>query len=76
MGSEWLHSSKYWRLRAEEFRSKADACQFPQTRETLRDIANNYNELAQRAEQVVTLAELDKDARFKIGPRARGRGDE
>jgi DICT domain-containing protein len=47
-------------MRAEEFRTKADNSEFPQTRETLRQVANNYEELAQRAEQVVTLAELDE----------------
>ncbi|OSJ20028.1 hypothetical protein BST63_00275 [Bradyrhizobium canariense] len=60
MGVERMHSPKYWRMRAEEFRTKADNCEFPQTRETLRQVAENYEQLARSAEQVVTLAELDE----------------
>ncbi|MCK1331368.1 hypothetical protein IVB57_23905 [Bradyrhizobium sp. CW9] len=60
MGVERMHSPKYWRMRGEEFRTKADNCEFPQTKATLREVANNYDQLAQRAEQVVTLAELDE----------------
>jgi hypothetical protein len=43
MGVETMHSPKYWRMRAEEFRTKADNCQFPDTREALRQVANNYD---------------------------------
>ncbi|MET4482960.1 hypothetical protein ABIB66_007524 [Bradyrhizobium sp. F1.13.3] len=39
MGIERLLSSKYWQMREEESRIKADNCQFPQTKETLRQIA-------------------------------------
>lgn len=60
MGVERMHSPKYWRMRAEEFRTKADNCEFPQTRETLRQVAENYEQLARSSEQVVTLAELDE----------------
>ncbi|OSI19539.1 hypothetical protein [Bradyrhizobium canariense] len=60
MGVERMHSPKYWRMRAEEFRTKADNCEFPQTRETLRQVAENYEQLARSAEQVVTLEELDE----------------
>jgi uncharacterized damage-inducible protein DinB len=55
-----MHTPKYWWMRAEEFRIKADNCQFSQTKATLREVAKNYDELARRAEQVVTLAELDE----------------
>jgi hypothetical protein len=47
-------------MRAEEFRTKADNCQHPETRDTLRKVAENYDELARRAEQVVTVAELEE----------------
>ena len=47
-------------MRAEEFRSKADNCRFPGTRDTLRKVAENYDELARRAEQVVSVAELEE----------------
>ncbi|WOH60272.1 hypothetical protein [Bradyrhizobium sp. BWC-3-1] len=60
MGIERMRPPKYWRMRAEEFRTKPDNCQFPETRDTLRKVAENYEELARRAEQVVTLAELDE----------------
>ncbi|MGY4431237.1 hypothetical protein ACVWWO_003714 [Bradyrhizobium sp. F1.13.1] len=60
MGVERMYPPKHWRMRAEEFRTKADNCQFLETKATLRLVANNYDELAQRAEQIVTLAELDQ----------------
>jgi hypothetical protein len=60
MAIEGMHSAKYWRMRAEEFRTKADCCQFPQTKDTLRQVANNYEELARRAERIVTVTELDE----------------
>jgi len=60
MGIERMRSPKYWRMRAEEFRTKADNCQHPETIETLRKVAENYEELARRAEQIVTVAELDE----------------
>jgi len=60
MGIERMHSAKYWRMRAEEFRTKADCCEFPQTRDTLRQVANNYEQLARNAEQIVTVTELDE----------------
>ena len=34
MGIERTHSPKYWRMRAEEFRTKADDAVHAQTRET------------------------------------------
>jgi hypothetical protein len=54
-----MRSPKYWRMRAEEFRTKADNCQLPQIKATLGEVANNYDQLARCAEQVVTLADLD-----------------
>jgi hypothetical protein len=54
-----MHSPKYWRMRPEEFRTKADNSEFPKAKATLRQVANNSDELAQRAEQIVTLADLD-----------------
>lgn len=60
MGIERMHTAKYWRMRAEEFRTKADCCEFPQTRNTLRQVANNYEQLARSVEQIVTVTELDE----------------
>lgn len=60
MAIEGMHSAKYWRMRAEEFHTKADCCEFRQTRDTLRQVANNYEELARRAERIVTVTELDE----------------
>ena len=60
MGIERMRPPKYWHMRAEEFRTKADNCQYPETSETLRKVAENYEDLARRAEQVVTVAELDE----------------
>jgi hypothetical protein len=41
-----MRSPKYWRMRAEEFRTKADNCQLPQIKATLREVANDYDQLA------------------------------
>jgi len=60
MGVERMHPPKYWRMRAEEFRTKADNCKFLETKATLLEVANNYDELAKRAEQIVTISELDE----------------
>lgn len=55
MGIERMHSPKYWRNRAEEFRAKADNCEYPETRDALRTVAKNYEELARSAEQIRTV---------------------
>ncbi|WOH59769.1 hypothetical protein [Bradyrhizobium sp. BWC-3-1] len=65
MGIERTHSPKHWRMRAEEFRTKADCCEHAQTRATLRQVAENYDELAQRAERIVSVKELDERRRLE-----------
>ncbi|RXH36640.1 hypothetical protein XH99_06645 [Bradyrhizobium nanningense] len=55
MGIEKMHPPQYWRNRAEEFRAKADNCEYPQTRETLRNIAKTYEDLAKRSERIRTV---------------------
>lgn len=50
MGIEGMHSPKYWRDRAEEFRAKADNCAYPETRDALRSVAKNYDDLARSAQ--------------------------
>jgi hypothetical protein len=50
MGTERVHRSKYWRMLAEELRSKADSCEQEQTKSFLREIAEQYDELAVRAQ--------------------------
>ena len=52
MGIERTHPPKYWRMRAEEFRAKADNCEHQQPKESLRKAAKTYDELARRAEQI------------------------
>jgi hypothetical protein len=54
MGIERMHSPKYFRTRAEEFRTKADNCEHRDTRESLRRVAENYEQLARCAERVRT----------------------
>lgn len=66
MGIERMHSPKYWRDRAEEFRTKADACENAGTRASLRKVAANYEELARRAQQIVSLADLDRQDRKAV----------
>ncbi|MGY4629002.1 hypothetical protein [Bradyrhizobium sp. USDA 4486] len=58
MGIERWHPPKYWQMRAEEFRAKADNAEHSQTRETLRKVAKNYDDLAQRAERIRTVQDL------------------
>ncbi|MCK1362936.1 hypothetical protein [Bradyrhizobium sp. 62] len=57
MGIERMHSPKYWRDRAEEFRAKADNCEYPDTRDALRNVAKNYDDLARSAEEIRRTAE-------------------
>jgi hypothetical protein len=57
MGIERMHSPKYWRDRAEEFRAKANNCADSETREALRSVAKNYDDLARSAEEIQRAAE-------------------
>lgn len=57
MGIELMHSPKYWRMRAEEFRAKADNCEHREPKEALRRAANAYDELAHRAVKIRTVQE-------------------
>ncbi|WP_368507388.1 hypothetical protein [Bradyrhizobium lupini] len=60
MGTERMHPPRYWRMRAEEFRTKADNCEYPETRDVLRKVAQNYDELARRAARICTVESLDE----------------
>jgi ABC-type transporter Mla subunit MlaD len=55
MGIERMHPPRYWQMRAEELRTKADNAEYPHLRETLRNIAKTYDDLASRAEQIRTV---------------------
>ena len=55
MSIELTHSAKYWRMRAEEFRTKADNCEHRPAKEALRKAARSYDELARRAEKIRTV---------------------
>jgi hypothetical protein len=55
MGVERMYPPKYWRKRAEEFRTKADNAQLEQTKKTLREVAKNYDDLAELAEKLRTI---------------------
>ncbi|WP_245313348.1 hypothetical protein [Bradyrhizobium sp.] len=57
-----MHPPRYWRMRAEEFRTKADNCEYPETRDVLRKVAENYDELARRAARIITVESLDERA--------------
>jgi hypothetical protein len=39
-------------MRAEEFRTKADNCEYGQTKEALRTVAKRYDEIARCAEKL------------------------
>jgi len=55
MGIERMHRPQYWWMRAEEFHTKADNCENPEARESLRKVARTYEDLARRAEQIRTV---------------------
>ncbi|MGY3234432.1 hypothetical protein ACVWZ4_005045 [Bradyrhizobium sp. USDA 4472] len=55
MGIERMHSPTYFRNRAEEFRTKADNCEHEEVRQSLRKVAKNYDQLAQRAARIRTV---------------------
>ncbi|MGX4771139.1 hypothetical protein ACWAUC_15260 [Bradyrhizobium guangdongense] len=55
MGIEKMYPPRYWRDRAEEFRAKADNCEHHDVKQSLRNVAKTYDELAQRAERIRTL---------------------
>ncbi|RXG84814.1 hypothetical protein XH94_18555 [Bradyrhizobium zhanjiangense] len=57
MGIERYRNPKYWRMRAKEFRAKADNAEHQQTKQTLRNAAKSYDELAKRAEQIRIVQE-------------------
>jgi len=50
-----MHPPKYWRMRAEEFRTKADNCEHQHPKESLRKVAKTYDELVRRAEKIRTV---------------------
>ncbi|MGY4345758.1 hypothetical protein ACVWXM_002225 [Bradyrhizobium sp. GM7.3] len=58
MGIAKMHSPEYWRKRAEEFRTKADHCELAGTRDALRQVARNFDELARTAEQIRVVEDL------------------
>jgi len=55
MGVERMHPPKYWLMRAEEFHTKADNCQYPATRDSRRQAAKNFEELARQAQMILDL---------------------
>ena len=58
MGIERLHTPRYWRKRAEEFRTKADGAEQGEVKASLIKIAQHYDDLAHRAEKIRTVQDL------------------
>jgi len=52
MGIERMHSPAYWQKRAKQFQLKADNVEEGRTKETLRKVAERYNDLARQAERI------------------------
>jgi hypothetical protein len=52
MGIERLRSPRYWRKRAQQFRTKSENAEHRQLRESLLKVARNYDGLARRAERI------------------------
>ncbi|UPK25205.1 hypothetical protein [Bradyrhizobium sp. 195] len=67
MGIERMHPPKYWRMRAEEFRTKADNCEHHQAKESLREVAKTYDELARRAGQIRTVQDAAEQRPPQLG---------
>jgi len=65
MGVERIHSPKYWLMRAEEFRTKADNCQLPETAAALRQVAKNYEDIARQAQQLLDAEQPRKRRRLE-----------
>jgi hypothetical protein len=71
VGVERMHSPK-WLMRAEEFHTKADNCQFPDTKAALRQVAKNYEDLARQARQILDAEQSIQRRRLE----ARGESQE
>lgn len=69
MTVERMHPPQYWRMRAEEFRAKADNCQHSETRKSLPRAADSYDQLARSAEQFRTVRDYADDQRAHLGER-------
>ncbi|CUT09206.1 hypothetical protein BF49_0286 [Bradyrhizobium sp.] len=52
-------------MRAEEFHTKADNCQYPQTKDALRQAAENYEELARQAQQILDAEQSSEHRRLE-----------
>jgi hypothetical protein len=76
MGIERMHSAKYWRMRAEEFRTKADNCEYRRTRDSLRQVADNFEELARRAQQMIEADQSNQRRSLEARPVAQGHTDD
>ncbi|MCP3395379.1 hypothetical protein NLM27_42420 [Bradyrhizobium sp. CCGB12] len=61
MGIERTFTPRYFRNKAEEFRTKADNCEHSESKQSLRNVAKSYDELARRAEQVRTSKMLQNN---------------
>jgi hypothetical protein len=53
-------------MRAEEFYTKADNCEYAQTKSKLRQVAQNYEELALRAQRILDAEQLSERRRLEV----------
>jgi len=60
MGIEHVHSPAYFRKRAEGFRRRAEDSEHREARDSLVKLAETYDALAQRAQKIRTVQELQK----------------
>ncbi|MGY8684063.1 hypothetical protein Q2941_40835 [Bradyrhizobium sp. UFLA05-153] len=58
MGIERMYPPRYWQMRAEEFHTKADNAEHDETKQSLRKVAQEYEELARRAEKIRSVEDL------------------
>jgi hypothetical protein len=65
MSIERRHSPEHWRDRAKEIRAKADNCEYPETRDALRNTAECYDALARSIENIRTVRLLMEKADAK-----------
>jgi thymidylate kinase len=52
-------------MRAEEFRTKADNCEYQQTRDSLRKVAENYQTLARQAQRILNADQANERRRLE-----------
>jgi hypothetical protein len=65
MGGELMRCPKYWLKCAEEFRTAVNSFSHPQNRDSLRQVVENLEELARRAQQIIDAEQARERRRLE-----------